>query len=47
MAVVETKSLRKEFGHTIAVDGIDLEPARVSTSSCSARPGAARQPCCG
>jgi multiple sugar transport system ATP-binding protein len=25
MAVVETKSLRKEFGHTIAVDGIDLE----------------------
>ena len=27
MAVVETKSLRKEFGHTIAVDGIDLETA--------------------
>ena len=25
MAVVETKSLRKEFGHTVAVDGIDLE----------------------
>src|SRR5262250_207427 len=25
MAVVETKSLRKEFGHTTAVDGIDLE----------------------
>jgi multiple sugar transport system ATP-binding protein len=24
MAVVETKSLRKEFGHTAAVDGIDL-----------------------
>ena len=46
MAEITLRGVRKTYGKTEVVHGVDLEIERASSSSSSARPAAASPRCC-
>ena len=47
MSFLEISGLHKHYGPVAALAGVDLNVASGSRTAISARPAAARRPCCG